>query len=279
MYMERLWLLRGKLEAISKVRIIVFLIQNQLCQDIPAVLPPDVPPAVSGPSVGPYPCQDQISNCAAYDHSVCTSHEEWASTTCARTCNLCRPTDQTVVPPCVDKLADCSDDASIRLCGENRAWAMENCRESCGYCSPGTQTGGFFNKCSYKGVQYSQGDKWDDGCSYECECTDASTGRYQCYNKCPSYYNIPDECTLVQIPGQCCLEPHCDFQHNYTTKDVSASCNFNRQDYKEGEVWSVGCQFECICVDAAHDLYTCQSKCPHYDVLPGNCKLMTPSGN
>ena len=155
---------------------------------------------------------------------------------------------------------------------------MENCRESCGYCSPGTQTGGFFNKCSYKGVQYSQGDMWDDGCSYECECTDASTGRYQCYNKCPSYYNIPDECTLVQIPGQCCLEPHCDFQHNYTTKDVSASCNFNLQDYKEGEVWSVGCQFECICVDAAHDLYTCQSKCPHYDVLPGNCKLMTPPG-
>ena len=156
---------------------------------------------------------------------------------------------------------------------------MENCRESCGYCSPGTQTGGFFNKCSYKGVQYSQGDKWDDGCSYECECTDASTGRYQCYNKCPSYYNIPDECTLVQIYGQCCLEPYCDFQHNFTTKNVSELCTFNSRNYKEGEVWSVGCQFECICVSAARGLYTCQDKCPQYGELPSNCeKIKTPGG-
>ena len=254
------------------------LFQTQLYQEMPAVLPPYVPPAVSRQSVGATLCQDQISNCAAYHDSVCTSYVDWAATTCASTCGICDPTEQTVAPPCVDNLPNCSSDVSIRSCGKDRAWARENCRESCGYCSPGTQTGGLFNKCSYKGVQYSQGDKWDDGCSYECECTDASTGRYQCYNKCPSYYNFPEECSLVQLYGQCCLEPYCDFGYTHTTKNVSEACTFNRREYKEGEVWSVGCEFECICEDAARDFYTCQSKCPQYGLLPGNCQLMTPPG-
>jgi hypothetical protein len=38
-------------------------------------------------------------------------------------------------------------------------------------------------KCYYKGQQYGQGAKWTDGCAYDCECLDAVTGRYQCYNK------------------------------------------------------------------------------------------------
>ena len=37
--------------------------------------------------------------------------------------------------------------------------------------------------CYYQGKQYSQGQTWDDGCSYECTCDDAAHGRYSCYNK------------------------------------------------------------------------------------------------
>ena len=38
-------------------------------------------------------------------------------------------------------------------------------------------------KCYYKGQQYSQGAQWQDGCAYDCECTNAAIGQYQCYNK------------------------------------------------------------------------------------------------
>lgn len=34
--------------------------------------------------------------------------------------------------------------------------------------------------CVYKGVQYTQGQRWDDGCTYKCECIDASAGKYKC---------------------------------------------------------------------------------------------------
>jgi hypothetical protein len=37
--------------------------------------------------------------------------------------------------------------------------------------------------CEYKGGQYQQGQRWDDGCDYNCECMDASTGRYKCTEK------------------------------------------------------------------------------------------------
>lgn len=37
--------------------------------------------------------------------------------------------------------------------------------------------------CSYKGMTYTQGQKWDDGCDYSCECVDEKTGRYVCNQK------------------------------------------------------------------------------------------------
>ncbi|XP_025096408.1 putative epidermal cell surface receptor isoform X2 [Pomacea canaliculata] len=34
--------------------------------------------------------------------------------------------------------------------------------------------------CDYKGTRYSQGQVWQDGCDYKCDCVDASEGQYQC---------------------------------------------------------------------------------------------------
>ena len=34
--------------------------------------------------------------------------------------------------------------------------------------------------CVYYGRKYSQGQKWRDGCQYDCECIDAHTGQYRC---------------------------------------------------------------------------------------------------
>ena len=37
--------------------------------------------------------------------------------------------------------------------------------------------------CVYYGRRYGQGEKWIDGCQYECECIDAKTGQYRCSQK------------------------------------------------------------------------------------------------
>lgn len=34
--------------------------------------------------------------------------------------------------------------------------------------------------CVYKGNMYQQGQKWQDGCDYNCECIEAMTGHYRC---------------------------------------------------------------------------------------------------
>ena len=34
--------------------------------------------------------------------------------------------------------------------------------------------------CDYKGHLYYQGQSWQDGCDYTCNCADGATGRYQC---------------------------------------------------------------------------------------------------
>ena len=34
--------------------------------------------------------------------------------------------------------------------------------------------------CIYKGSQYTQGQRWQDGCDFNCECTNAQTGYYRC---------------------------------------------------------------------------------------------------
>lgn len=37
--------------------------------------------------------------------------------------------------------------------------------------------------CVYKGTTYTLGQKWSDGCKYNCECVDGNTGRYVCKEK------------------------------------------------------------------------------------------------
>lgn len=37
-----------------------------------------------------------------------------------------------------------------------------------------------FLGCYYKGTIHRKGDRWADGCEYNCECMDDMTGRYRC---------------------------------------------------------------------------------------------------
>ncbi|KAK3798993.1 hypothetical protein RRG08_050229 [Elysia crispata] len=251
----------------TKFNSIISAFQSQTCHAMPVTLPPYVAPSDV--------CEDVIPNCGAY-HSVCDIN--WATTNCAKSCGFCSPSSPTVAPQCVDKIPDCPSYSASVCSGSSKQWARENCWRFCGYCSPGTQTVGVVNRCSYKGREYDQGDKWDDGCAYECECDDAEKGQYVCYNMCPSYFNLPNECTLEQKAGKCCLEPVCKFDRTYTSKEVNEKCVHNNKRYQQGQIWSEGCDFKCICDDAAKGFYACQSKCAKYVSLPSNCKLVSPPG-
>lgn len=37
--------------------------------------------------------------------------------------------------------------------------------------------------CVYKGVTYSQGQTWDDGCQKKCRCDDADMNIYTCFDR------------------------------------------------------------------------------------------------
>lgn len=40
--------------------------------------------------------------------------------------------------------------------------------------------------CFYKGKFYADGQKWQDGCDYNCECIDGMNGKYQCSQRSDS---------------------------------------------------------------------------------------------
>ncbi|XP_041376878.1 uncharacterized protein LOC121389349 [Gigantopelta aegis] len=147
---------------------------------------------------------------------------------------------------------------------------------------------GHDGKCFYKNKAYSHGQKWDDGCDYECVCENGQTGSYRCYNKCPLYYDLPSTCTLVATPGECCLKPVCNFQQNVQITEGSglgktpsgiSVCEYGGKQYYQDQTWEVGCDFKCSCFNARSGAYRCQSYCPVYSGLPSICKLVKSPGS
>jgi hypothetical protein len=53
--------------------------------------------------------------------------------------------------------------------------------------------------CVYKGVPYTQGQQWYDGCDKVCVCESGMTGYIRCRQRC-STYTKSDECTMVPDP-------------------------------------------------------------------------------
>ncbi|PVD21494.1 hypothetical protein C0Q70_19668 [Pomacea canaliculata] len=269
----------------SKLSDIKALFQEQACSVIPASLPPlTSAPSTSSPVVVD-PCHDTLPNCGQYDLTACTLYPQWATQNCQRYCAICATSFPTVPPPCEDKLSNCASYA-LESCGLYQAWALDNCRKYCGYCVSNVVGTSYFNKCFYNGKSYSQGAQWSDGCAYDCECVDASVGLYRCYNKCPMYYSLPPQCTLVQQKGQCCLQPVCNFDARYQTTsgqnvgDLNGNkvCVYSGNSYYQGQTWSVGCDYDCFCEDARVGLWSCQSKCATYTSLPSICKLVRAPG-
>ncbi|GFR69724.1 LOW QUALITY PROTEIN: collagen alpha-4(VI) chain [Elysia marginata] len=234
------------------------------------------PPVLSGATLPPDPCQDKVSNCANYPDDVCTNYQSWAQVNCPKRCGLCTPLRTTAPPACDDVLTDCTS-FGITSCQTYRPYMLKNCARYCGFCD---------GNCAYKGMTYSTGQKWTDGCDYECVCENGNTGKYRCYNRCPLYHNLPAECTLVKDPDSCCLQPQCNFDQKVSTtqgvnkgsKNGVDTCVYAGKNYYQDQQWQDGCSSQCICVDASTGRHECHDLCPTYPQLPSYCQLERKPG-
>ncbi|KAK3581064.1 hypothetical protein CHS0354_033850 [Potamilus streckersoni] len=257
---------------------------NRMCTVKATV--PSLTTSRPGGTLPPDPCSDRLSNCASYGQQVCRDYRAWANDNCKRTCNFCTPLYTVAPPTCKDKLSNCASYGQD-ACGAPGTWARDNCQLSCGFCGPDTNSVGFYGKCSFKGKTYNHGEKWYDGCDYECICEDGSSGRYKCNNRCPVYYNLPLDCTLVSKPGQCCQEPVCNFDPKVNVYTASGKgtnphgisvCEYKNKQYLQGQSWRDGCDFQCTCVDSNKGEYKCEDLCPVYHSIPPACHLEQQAG-
>ncbi|XP_070207007.1 uncharacterized protein [Littorina saxatilis] len=124
--------------------------------------------------------------------------------------------------------------------------------------------------CFYKGKVYNAGDMWQDGCAYNCTCDDGATGQYFCIDQCPTYNNLPPECSLDKKPDQCCPELKCPYE-------IGEGCQYKNKTYPQGSTWQDGCEYDCTCQDGRNGHYTCTGICQDWSALPKTCHLEDPS--
>ncbi|XP_076470461.1 uncharacterized protein LOC143300575 [Babylonia areolata] len=55
-------------------------------------------------------------------------------------------------------------------------------------------------------------------------------------------------------------------------------CTYKNQEYREGQWWQDGCQYNCTCVDAARDFHQCYDLCVTYTNVPPTCPLVKAPG-
>jgi len=124
--------------------------------------------------------------------------------------------------------------------------------------------------CFYKGNVYSEGDAWQDGCEFNCTCQDGATGQYYCIEQCPTYKNLPTECSLEKNPGECCPTLKCPYA-------TGEGCYYKNQTYQEGSTWQDGCQYDCTCQDGHTGSYNCVGICQDWSTsLPSECHMESP---
>ncbi|KAL3848614.1 hypothetical protein ACJMK2_019462 [Sinanodonta woodiana] len=82
----------------------------------------------------------------------------------------------------------------------------------------GTPTNG--SVCFFNNHSYALGDMWmwDDGCQFQCECTNTTNNIASCTDQCPHYTNYPSSCALIKTsPAACCYTLNCTDMNNNTT--------------------------------------------------------------
>ena len=126
--------------------------------------------------------------------------------------------------------------------------------------------------CVYNGKSYTQGQRWQDGCQYDCVCVDAMSGNFKCTDRCPRYPNLPATCHLVYDPtNPCCKKPECPKATPTPAPGVSVSpnpnptpspnfCVYQGVPLRQGQTFKQGCDKICRCEDAMTGKIVCDDR-------------------
>jgi len=254
-------------------------------------------------TMAPANCQDKIPNCQAYGKDGCVgTYEAWARYNCPSFCGYCggngpvtqpsqvisvtgQPGSQVGGTGCVDKLPNC-DQYGQESCNEPyRSWAIDNCAKHCNLCNQVPSGGqvatasqnnyitGQTIGCFYNGRIYGHGEKWEDGCDYNCTCVNGQTGYYRCGARCVVYDRLPAGCRLEKPAGECCSIPVCG---GTPITNLDTGCLYKGQVHKEGTTWNDGCDYKCTCQDGTTGQYQCTARCVQWN-LPAACTLTQPA--
>ncbi|KAK0051441.1 cartilage matrix protein, partial [Biomphalaria pfeifferi] len=255
------------------------------------------PPPTTTPDPSKETCKDNIPTCDLYiqqntdNGGFCAHYVTMAKENCTKSCGYCTtviPTIPVTPPPCRDTISNCTS-YSTADCVAFASFFSERCAQMCGLCDIKAETSGFHGMCMYKSKSYGQGEKWYDGCDYECTCIDAAHGKFECVSRCDVYHDLPSYCTLVQKEGECCLQPVCHFQSTTSTFSVTAHgtttdghdvCNYLGRQMAQDQLIEFGCTSQCVCLNATLGTVNCTAKCPVYDTMtfPSYCYLETVPG-
>jgi len=204
-------------------------------------------------------CVDKLTNCNLYPDNNCRApYEQWALENCPKRCNLC------------SQLTAGSGSGNVGGTGGTNPGFVT--------LDPSTNviTGSAGSGCYYNGKIYTQGDNWLDGCQYNCTCENGQTGFYRCVERCPKYNFLPQGCSLVTKPGECCATPQCLNADGSLTSNIRTGCLYKNVVHQQGDKWDDGCDYKCTCVDGKTGQYRCTDKCINWQ-LPSVCSLNQPA--
>lgn len=177
-------------------------------------------------------CEDKLPYCDRFEDKTCTQDNYiiWARNNCRKHCNLCavptRPPSNITFPPVTGPAVTSgpgnNNDSVTDLPEMNTTHAKPSAVTP--HDIPGTVARGVQNTlliqgpssqmagmCLYHGKDYKEGERWNDGCTYECSCMDAAKNLVVCTERC-SRWEISaglTACKMVKEDNECCPRLEC----------------------------------------------------------------------
>ncbi|KAK7485915.1 hypothetical protein BaRGS_00022910, partial [Batillaria attramentaria] len=181
-------------------------------------------------------CRDTVDDCWSKPDSDCFGiYEPWSRAHCPLRCGFCPGK----LPPCEDKLDYCQQfEANTCVDEQYLVWARTNCRKHCNLCAvptrpPTTPSDGSASTAA-PGPTQSQG-------------TTVAGATPQ----------APGGLGPAAIPGTVATSRQNSVLIQGPASNMPGSCQYNGQNYQEGDRWKEGCDYECTCMSASQNRVLC----------------------
>nr|KAG5698772.1 hypothetical protein BaRGS_032191 [Batillaria attramentaria] len=190
------------------------------------------------------PCLDSRPNCDQYEKDMCNNpdYSIWVDDNCAQYCGRCSE----VREDCADTIDDCREHGEVGCRGIYESWARARCSKFCGFCvnpkateppcvdvNPNCDRYGE-DACTNPSYQF-----WaEDNCRKTCNF---------CNGKLPPCEDKLDYCQQFEA-NTCVDEQYLVWARTNCRKHCNlcaGSCQYNGQNYQEGDRWKEGWQCRC----------------------------------